>query len=327
MTSKDKKFTNSRDYYIYFVYLGSLSLIPLLNQNSYFLNVLIFMIINTILVMGLYLLWGCAGQINLAPAAFYGIGAYSSAVLTTRYVFSPFSAMLVGIAITIVTSLIIGLSTLRLTLFYFAIATLGFGVIIQIIFIQLKTLTGGPLGIGEIPPFSLGNIVIDNDIKYYIFALLCLAICLAIAINIINSRVGRAWIATGNNELAAQSLSINPFIYKVQAFLVCAVYCSIAGSLYAHYISFISPSVFSIEFTILLIVMVIIGGLASIWGALLGVIALTIIAEATRPYGDYDAFIYSLILILVMMYMPGGLYGMSVQILNQVRKRMKHVER
>jgi branched-chain amino acid transport system permease protein len=282
-------------------------LYPLLvGDNQYFISLLVFLGINGIITMGLSLLMGYAGQISLGHAAFYGIGAYSSGVLTTKYSVHPVGAFFIGIFLSALIAWLVGKPTLRLKGHYMAVATLGFGEILFIVFNELSPLTGGPSGLSGIPSLTIFGIPIEG--ATYLYLVWGLVILLLIfSLNVINSRVGRALRAVHGNELAANSMGVDASRYKVQVFVLSAIYASMAGSLYAHFITFISPSSFGLMFSILLLMMVVVGGAGTIWGALLGAAVLTLLPEYLRGLEDFEVLAYGAILMIVLLYMPQGI--------------------
>ncbi len=279
----------------------------ILIKEPYYQNVLIFIGIHSILTVGLNLLMGYAGQISLGHAAFFGIGAYGSGILTATHGWPPLAALLVAALLTALIAFVIGIPSLKLTGYYLAMATLGFGIIVYIMFREMGQFTGGASGLVGIPPLKIAGWTLDSGSEYFylVWGLLCLVILLSL--NIVDSQVGRAFKAIHDSEIAALSLGIDTSRLKLKVFVLSAVYASIAGSIYAHYISFISPSSFGFMFSIKLVTMVVIGGMASIWGALFGAATITILPEILHVFSEYDVIVFGLILIVVMIFMPQGL--------------------
>ena len=286
-----------------------LLLLGVLIKSSYLLLILNVIGLNTLIVIGINLLVGYAGQISLGHAAFYGIGAYSSAILTTVYNFNPWLALVIAAAITALIAFIIGKPSLKLKGHYLVMATLGFNIIITIIIIQWEDFTGGPSGIPGIPYLQIGNIIFDTDKKIFFLIWLFAIFSLIIANNLVNSRVGRALKSLHNSEIAAESLGINVSLYKVKIFVLSAIFASIAGSLYAHYVTFISPKSFDIIFSIKIVIMSIFGGMTTIFGALVGSTSLTVLDEFLTVVEDYSTIFLGLILVLTLMFLPQGIVG------------------
>jgi branched-chain amino acid transport system permease protein len=249
---------------------------------------------------------GYAGQISLGHAAFFGIGAYSSGVLTTKYSWPPVGAFFVGLFLAAAVAFVVGKPTLRLKGHYMAVATLGFGEIMFIIFNELSPLTGGPSGLSGIPSLALGDVAIEG-FRYLILVWVLLIFLLVFSLNVINSRVGRALRAVHGSEVAANAMGIDASRYKVQVFVLSAVYASMAGSLYAHFVTFISPNAFSVMFSILLLMMAVVGGMGTVWGALLGTAVLTLLPEQLRGLEDMEVLAYGAILMFFLLFMPQGI--------------------
>jgi branched-chain amino acid transport system permease protein len=215
--------------------------------------------------------------------------------------------MLIAAAATGAFAYVIGYPIFRLRGNYLAVATLALGVIVYILLGQLGP--GGPDGMSGIPYLSIGGFVFDNSFKrYFLVWFFCLAI-LFISQNIVRSRTGRALRAIHSSEAAAESIGINVDQFKVKIFVLSAVYASLAGSLFAHQITHVSPGSFGPLVSIIIVVMAVIGGLASIWGAIFGAATVSILKyELLLGFGEWDIVIYGLILMLVMIFMPEGLF-------------------
>jgi len=290
------------------------AVLPCFVKNNYVLGLLAIVAINTIIAVGLNLVMGYAGQVSLGHAAFFGIGAYTSAILTTQLHCNPWLALLAGVAITGIVALTVGIPCLRLSGNYLAMATLGFGWIVYTVMVQWEQLTKGTSGISDIPKLTIGSFVFGNDIsRFYLTWAVTIAL-LVLSANIVNSRMGRALRALHGSEAAAATLGIDVAWYKIQIFVLSAAYASIAGSLYAHTVNFISPSSYGFSFSVELVVMVVIGGMASVWGAPAGAATITLLAEWLSGMGekisvlkDCEVIVNGLILILVMVFMPAGL--------------------
>ncbi len=300
--AKDKK-----EIIIFLIFAMAVLIIPVFLRGSYFINVLVFIGINTMLAVALNLLMGYAGQISLGHAAFFGLGAYISGVFTTRFGLDPWIVLPLAATASGCFAFIIGFPILKLKGHYLAMATLGFGIIMYIVFNETVGVTGGPSGLSGIPNIKIGNLVFDSDLSnYYLIWMITLAVML-LSINLSQSRIGRALKAIHNSEVAARVMGVNARILKVQIFTVSAVISAIAGSLYAHTMTFISPASFGFNFSVELVTMVIIGGLGSIYGSFLGAAILTVLPEFLRVLQDFDIIVYGLMLIIMTMYLPGGL--------------------
>jgi len=297
----------NRDLLKFLAFAAMILAAPLYFRGGYLMNVLVFVGIHTMLAIGLNLLLGYAGQISLGHAGFFGLGAYLSGILTTTYAWNPWIAMPLAALTVGGLAFLIGFPILKLKGHYLAMATLGLGIIIYIVFNETIDLTGGPSGLSGIPNLAIGTFTFDSDVKnYYLIWTITLATVL-LTLNLANSRVGRALRAVHDSEVAARVVGVNARLLKVQIFTLSAVISSIAGSLYAHTMTFVSPASFGFNFSVELLTMVVIGGLGSIYGSFLGAALLTLLPEFLRAAHDYDIIIYGGLLMLMVMFMPGGL--------------------
>ncbi len=305
-----------------------LALLPVFVRSSYLLTIMIFIGLHTILTAGLCLLMGYAGQVSLGHAAFYGLGAYASAIATARYGLSPWLGLLLSMALTGGVALVIAWPIFKLKGHYLAMATLGFGYIIYIFFTEAASLTGGPSGLTGVPYLSIAGWAFDRDVRYYYLVWGVAAMVLMASLNIVNSRVGRALRAIHGSEVAAQSVGVNTARLKAQVFVISAVYAGLAGSLYAHYLTFVNPSPFGFHFSVMLVVMASVGGVATVWGAPFGAAMVTLLTEALRAVvprlldrasGEYEIIAFGVLLMLVMIFMPQGV----VQGLTEVYTRWR----
>ena len=285
--------------------------LPLAIRSPYYIGVLVFVGIYALITICLSLLLGYTGQISLGHAAFFGIGAYASGLLTTRIHMSPWLALVCAMIITGVMAYLIGKPVLKLRGHYLAMATLGFGEIVYIFFNAEVGLTGGPSGFGQIPRLAVGEFIFKKDIHFYYLVWGTVIILLALVLNTINSRIGRALRSIHGSETAANAMGVNTASYKMQVFVFSAVIASLAGSYYAHFVTFVSPTTFNANMSILLVTMVIVGGMSNVWGAILGAGLLSILPEYLRTFGDYDILAYGGIILVIMMFAPDGLAGIA----------------
>jgi branched-chain amino acid transport system permease protein len=282
-------------------------LVDLTISNEYYLTLFNFIGIHALLVVGLNLLMGYAGQISLGHAAFFGLGAYASGILTVTYGVNPWLALVAGMIISGGAAFLIGIPALKLRGYYLAMATLGFGVIVYIVFNEAQTWTGGPSGLAGIPSLAMAGWSFNTPRKLYLLIWLTVILILALSASLVDSRVGRALRALHDSEAAAESLGVNTQRLKLLIFVWSALYASLAGSLYAHTLNFIAPSSFDIMFSIKLVTMVVVGGMASIWGSLLGAAVLTVLPELLVFFHDFEVVIFGGILMVVMIFLPRGL--------------------
>jgi branched-chain amino acid transport system permease protein len=300
-------------------------LIPYTFKNKYYLSVLVNIGIFSLITMGLSLLMGYAGQISLGQAGFFALGAYTSTLLSVDLGMSPWLAVFPAMILSAVIAFLIGIPTLRLKGHYLAMATLGFGEIVHITATAAVDLTGGPSGIANIPRFYIGSMAIKSPMQQFYFVFAIVVILLILSLNIIHSRVGRALRSIHGGEMAANASGVNTARYKVYIFALAAVYASIAGSLSAHFINFVDPSPYTLHKSILFVTMVVVGGMTNIWGALMGTALLWILPEYLGGAGDYEILVYGSILLIVVMFMPKGLFFSLRHALEKVVKRRKAV--
>lgn len=276
----------------------------------------IFIGIAAILTLGLCMLMGYAGQISLGHAAFYGLGAYASAVLTVKLGLSPWVAMALGVLITGVMAYLIGKVIFRLTGHYLAVATLGLGIVVFIAFNEFGAITGGSTGLPGVPRLAVGSFVFDTDTEYFYLVWAVVIALMALSLNIVNSRVGRGLRAIHGSEAAAESIGVDSSRYKLQVLVLSAMYASIAGSLYVHYMRFVSPTPFDFHASVRLVVMAAVGGLASVWGAPFGAAAIILLTALLRDNlgyvipdasGEHAVIAYGIILVVIMIFLPQGL--------------------
>ena len=283
--------------------------LPLLFPKNYFVTVVgVTAGFNVILAVSLNLLIGYAGQISLGHAAFFGLGAYSSAILTTRYGVDPWLSMLAGLAVVFLVASLISRPILRLKGHYLAMATLGFGIIVHIVMVQAVTLTGGPDGLSGIPGLSLLGWRLKTDLHWYWLVAGGMLVVVWLSLNIVDSRTGRALRAVHGSEFAAEMMGIDTARTKAQVFVLSALLSAFAGSLFAHQQGFVSPDSFSFFVSIELVTMVVLGGMASTYGAVFGAVTLTLLKAGLVVFHDYEMVILGAILMVIMIFLPQGLF-------------------
>ena len=278
-------------------------------------------------VIGLNLLVGYGGQISLGHAAFFGVGAYTTAILCTRFHWFPsWLGIIAGAALAGVVGWLVGKPVLRLNGNYLAMATLGLGEIAFILFQQVKGLTGGTVGILDIPPLSVFGLKFDTDFKLFFVVWALVMVLMLLSINLVYSRVGRALRALHSSEVAADAMGVNTSRYKVQVFVLSAVFAGLGGALFAHFQKYINPESFTLALSILFITMVVVGGMGNIWGGLVGVVILTFLPSVIQAlpqwipglpsglsnFSNYELVLYGLLLIGFMIFLPKGVaYGLA----------------
>ena len=273
-------------------------------------DIMIFAGIYCLITIGLSLLMGYAGQISIGHAAFYGIGAYTSAILTVQYGLNPWPCAFIGMIISGIVAILVGAPSLKLRGHYLAMATLAFGIIVYIIFNEETAWTGGPDGMPGIPGLSLFGFEFDSVEKYYYLVWIFVFAVFVFTVNIIQSDTGRALRAIHVSEPAASAMGVDISRFKILVFVYSAVLASLAGSLYAHYLNFINPSTFDLFFSIKLLIMIALGGMYNIWGAIIGAGLITFLSyEWLHYFEEYEVIVYGAILLVVTIFLPKGLVG------------------
>ena len=281
-------------------------LLPLALRNSYYYEVAILVGLNAIVCVGLNLLIGYAGQISLGHAGFFGLGAYASAILTARYGWPATAAMPAAVAGVAILSYLVGRPILRLRGHYLAMATLGMGIIISIVIVTEDRLTGGPDGM-QVPPLVLGGLALVGERTWYWVIAALLLVCVWLAQNLVDSPHGRALRALHGSEIGAEVSGIDSARHKVRVFVISAIYAAAAGALAAHYAGFITPGKVTFFHSIELVTMVVFGGMASTFGAVVGAAVLTALPQALTLFHEYEMPVFGAIMMATMIFMPRGL--------------------
>jgi branched-chain amino acid transport system permease protein len=276
-------------------------------MSAYVFHVLIMVSIFAILSLSLNIIVGFAGLVSLGHAAFFGIGAYASGLMMIHGMgFVP--AFLLSGLITAALGLVLALPALRVKDDYLAIVTLGFGIIVVMVLMNLEV-TGGSDGLVGIPPVTLFGAPLYSKPGFLALALGCLVVMILSVYALKQSRIGRAWAAIRDNDVTAMFMGINIYYYKTLAFIVSSFWAGLAGSLYAHYTAYINPQTFGMHTSIQILAMVVLGGIGSITGSLLGAALLVVLPEVLRPLADYQDIFYGALLVTMMVFRPQGIMG------------------
>ena len=279
---------------------------PFIAGNDYVLSLGIFFFINLLLIGGLNLVMGYGGQISLCQAGFFGLGAYVSGALAVKYGVAPLLGVLAALVGTALAAFVIGLPALRLRGNYLAMATLGFNAILSVLFNELVPLTGGPNGLAGIPPIGVAGIALDTAGRFFWLAWLAGGVLMVLLALLLASRAGRALRAVSGSEVAAASMGVDPFRSKLAAFMFSAACAGVAGALYAHFNQYASPETFSFSASVLLVVMVALGGWGHYWGPLLGAAVFTAVPELLRAFQDAELLVFGAGMLVVLLFLPGG---------------------
>jgi len=292
--------------------ISCLLLVPTFVTDIYILSILNLMITYSILCMGLNLILGFTGLLSLGHAAFYGIGAYTTAILMTRFGFGFVAAFCASAVFAMVAGIIIALPTRKVRGDYFCLITLAFGEIFRLVATSWIGFTRGAMGIVGIPIPKIFGIQIVTETHFYYLGLSILMVTYLTLRAITKTRYGRAFIAIREDELAADTMGINTSIYKIMAFSIGCLYAGMAGSYLAVYQTVVTPSNFRLEESCLMIIMVIVGGMGrNLFAPLAGVAIMIVATEVFRSTAEYRMLIIGLIMILVLLIRPQGIFGSS----------------
>ncbi|KUO71859.1 MAG: hypothetical protein APF77_07045 [Clostridia bacterium BRH_c25] len=296
------------DKYNYLIAAIAIILFPFMIRNNYVLHISIVLGIYLILGVSLNIVTGVAGELDLGHAAFFGIGAYVSSLFAQNIFNNFWIGLLSAALISLVFGFILGIPSLRIRGDYLAIVTLGFNEIVRYVLLNWQSVTNGPMGIHSIKTPSIFGYSFNTKqaLFYLIYALVLVTIILMSRIS--KSRFGRALVGIRENEIAALSMGINTGYYKIWAFAITAAFAGVAGSLFAHYMSFISPMNFTSNESILILCMVVLGGKGSLIGSIVGVSVLLLLPEILRSVSMYRMLIYGMVLIFMMVYRPNGFW-------------------
>jgi branched-chain amino acid transport system permease protein len=289
--------------------VGLLLLVPLVVQNAYAIHLIDNLGIAVILAISLHTVTGLAGQISIGHAAFYGIGAYSSAMLTLYLGWPFWIALPTSGLVTAASGLLLGIPSIRIRSHYLALVTIAFGEIVNLVLVNSVPQTGGVDGLRPPVP-SLFGFSFDDNWRFYYIILVAAILAFVSVWRVQSSGYGLSLQAMRDDESAAASLGLNAVRLKLTAFVLSAFYAGIAGSLFGHFMNYISPDSFTISTSILFLVMIVVGGIGRLSGALIGAVVVTFLPEGLRVIGDYDQIVYGSLLILFMVLFPGGLVGL-----------------
>ena len=307
-------------------------ILPFVMSSSFFITNATYTGIYTIITVGLGLLMGFAGQISLGQAAFYGIGAYATAVLTTTYDWSPWLSLLVSVLLPAVVAYILGHTMARLHGYYLAMATLAFGIVIFVLLNEWKSVTKGATGLYGIPKLEIFGFTLRQGLTYYYFVWAIALIVIILAMNLIRSRIGRALRSIHDSEVASSSMGVDTGKYKMQVFILSAALAGLAGWLFAHMSYSITPNSFGLESSVLFLVMVVLGGSTNIWGPVVGAFLITFINLFVHKLGtkvsfitsDFEHVLYGLILMLVVIFMPKGIIPTLMPVIAKWRTKNRN---
>jgi branched-chain amino acid transport system permease protein len=287
-------------------------------RNIYYLHLFNLMIIYSIFSLGLNILTGFAGITSFGHAGFFAVGAYASAILCTRAGLPVMLALPLAAVLSALVGLLVSLPVIRISGIYLAMVTLGFAELVRLMAINWEGVTGGPLGISRIPPVAVFRVNLNGEKMLFYFLYPFFLLCTAVFVRIIRSRFGRSLGAIKDSESAAAAVGIPCARNKMLAFFLSGLYSGLAGGLYAHFDRYISPDTFQFDLSVLVLCMVVVGGMGSVAGSILGAVVLVIILEVFQPLGDFRLIVYGALLMIMITFFPNGLVGLF----NWLRQRV-----
>ncbi len=310
------KLTAGKKLILLGVLLAALVAVPFLIKDTYILHVIILCFIYSCLALSLNLIIGLTGQFSLGHVTFYGIGAYVTALLMLKAGMSFWPAALISAVCVGIFGYLLALPAINLRGDYLAVVTLGFGEVFRLFLVNAIGITRGPMGLPGIPAPKIGSFLINSKQEYYYLALIILVAVVIFVRRLMVSGFGMAMLSVREDDIAASAIGIYPRKYKLQAFVIGAVIAGVMGSFYAVYMSFISPSSFQYGESITMVSMVILGGMGSIAGPILGACILTVLPEALRSFSEYRMIIYGAALVIMMIFKPNGIWGLDKRVRN-----------
>jgi branched-chain amino acid transport system permease protein len=305
--------------------LGSF-LFPLVIKDAYFMHMAILIGIYTLLAISINLLLGYTGQLSLGHSAFFGVGAYASALTYLTLGVPLWGGMVAAMAVSGLLGWVVARLAFKLRGAYFVIMTIGIAEVLKLVALNWVDLTKGPMGLTDIgvPTVSLaglGKINFGGKVAYYYLILVLVILCIYLQHRLVHSSFGRAFISIRENEDLAESVGINCYRYLVIVVVISACIAGVAGSLYAHYVSFIDPGVFAFFISVNVVMTVIGGGQGTLLGPIIGAILFTLIPEWLRVFGDARMAVYAVVVIFIVIFMPKGILNYLIQLLT-LRKRV-----
>jgi branched-chain amino acid transport system permease protein len=289
--------------------LAAALLVPAVLRSEYVLNTAVLAGIYVILAASLNITNGYTGLFSFGHAAFYGIGAYTAAILATRLGWGFALTLPAAAVVAALFGAALALITLRLSGIFLALVTIGFQEITFLVTLNWIALTRGPMGIPGVPPPALGGYEFRGNTGYYYLILALDVLTLFVVARVVTSRVGRAFVAIREDELAAQASGLPTFRLKVLAFVIATFFAGLAGAFFAHHARFVSADSFRLDETFVILTMLIVGGLGSFLGPIVGAVTLVILPEASRVLAEYRGVVYGLVLIAVILFRPEGVAG------------------
>lgn len=284
---------------------------PFMAQNRYQVHIINMAGIYILVSLGLNLAMGYGGQFNLAMGALWGVGAYTAALLNTRFGVPFWLNLPAAMIVAGIFGAVVGLPSLKVRSHYLAIVTIGLGEVINIVLVNEEELTGGALGVPRIQMPNFFGIPIDTDESFYYLILITVILGYFIARQIVGHRLGRSLRAIRDDHQAAKAMGVNMAYYQILAFVISAAYAGAAGALFAHLNTYISPDIFEFKSTLFVMTMTMVGGMGSLAGSIVGGLALPILQEYFRVYEDWQLVAYGIAIMVVVLFIPGGVIELT----------------
>lgn len=296
-------------------------LLPIIARNEYFIHLMVMALVYGIVAMGLNILTGYTGKLSLGHAGFFGLGAYVSALLSIKLGVPALVSIVIAGVVLFFMGVLLGLPTLRLEGHYLSIVTIGFNEVIILVLINMRSLTRGPGGLRGIPPISIGGFELVSDVSQYYFAVILVAILLWLKSKLVKSHVGLALRAVMDGEVASEACGVNVAYYRVFAFGISAMYAGIGGGVLAHFLNYISPYSFQSPESFALLGMLVVGGIGTLAGPIIGSIIMTLLPEYLRAFADFRLIINAVLTIVLLIKVPGGIVGLFKSLAGRIGRR------
>lgn len=316
-----RDFCSRRKVWLICIFLVICLIFPLLSSNNYIKSILIRTMIFGVLASALNLMNGYSGMFCLGIAGMMCIGAYVEAILATRFGLSFWLLLPVAGFASAIFGVLVSLPAIRLKGIYFSIITMGFSELVRLLAQNWTSLTGGAMGIKNIPVPTFFGIRLSTLTHYYYIIFGILILCLISIYNLMRSRLGRAWLSIREDETAARSLGVNLLKYKALNFFVAAFWAGVAGAFMAPYYRYIAADMFTAKESFDVLSMLIIGGQGTLVGPLIGSMVSSVLSEGLRPFGDWRFVVYSLLILLTMWLRPQGIAGSTSATLTGLTKK------
>lgn len=296
----------------YLLLIVAAMFLPLILNNTYYVTMFCLALIYMIVAFGLNFITGMTGQMNLGTAGIFCMGAYTSALLTTKTSCSPWLGLIAVVVVGLLVGIGLGYPSLRLKGVYLSLTTIAFGEIVRQLVNNMTDFTSGAQGVRNIPKLNLFGYVLDTKLKMYYFLLTLVVIFGFVSYRIIHSKWGRVFIAVRDNIDAVDACGISSAKIKILAFTLAAVFGTFAGGIYAHYSGYINPSTFTLNLSVSFVVMVMVGGSGTLMGPILGSIIVSMLPELLRFMGNYYQITYYTLVLLCTIFVPGGICNLRL---------------